>query len=137
MVVKVTRRMIQNYTKTHKEVRLLEREVQEMSTTDKGLGNSVILDYSWGVPRPQSVVGFDMDKYKKRCEQLKFKAEQCAAVEKWIEDIEDIQTRQVFEYRYLKGLKWEMVAKKTGIISGDTARISIHDRYLDKIFEKK
>lgn len=138
MAVKVTRAMIQKYVKTRNDVKLLERELYEMRTSDKGLGNSVILDGSKRYPPvPQTIVGFDSEKYENRRLQMQHKAEQCAAVEKWIEEIEDIQTRQVFEFRYLKELKWEMVSKKMGYTSGDYARITVHDRYLDKIFGKK
>lgn len=137
MAVKVTRKMIQDYVKTRKDVKLLERELHEMKTTDKGLGNSVIMDYSTGFPRPQSVVGFDMDKYERRKTTLENKADQCAAVEKWIEEIEDTQTRQVFELRYLKEQQWKQVAKRMGYKYEDYARIAIHDKYLDEVFEKK
>lgn len=129
--------MIQDYVKTRKDVKLLERELQEMKTTDKGIGNSVIMDYTKGFPRPQSVVGFDMEKYERRKATLKHKADQCAAVKKWIEEIEDTQTRQVFELRYLKEQQWQQIANKMGYKSGDYARIAIHDRYLDKVFSKK
>lgn len=137
MAVKVTRKMIQDYVKTRKDVKLLERELHEMNTTDKGLGNSVIMDYRSGFPRPQTVVGFDMDKYERRRATLEHKAEQCAAVEKWIEEIEDTQTRQVFELRYLKEQQWQQIAKKMGYKYEEYARIVMHDRYLDKIFEKQ
>lgn len=137
LAVKVTRKMIQDYVKTRKEVKLLERELYEMKTTDKGIGNSVIMDYRKGFPRPQSVVGFDMDKYERRRATLEYKADQCAAVEKWIEEIEDTQTRQVFELRYIKEQQWKQVAKKMGYKYEDYARIAIHDKYLDEAFEKK
>lgn len=137
MAVKVTRKMIQDYVKTRKEVKLLKRELQDMVSTDAGLGNSVILDCRSGFPRPQSVVGFDMDKYERRKSSLEHKSSQCAAVEKWIEEIEDTQTRQVFELRYLKEQQWQQVAKRMGYKYEEYARIVMHDRYLDKIFEKK
>lgn len=137
LAVKVTRKMIQDYVKTHKEVHLLERELLEMKTTDKGIGNSVILDCTKGFPRPQSVIGFDKDKYERRKATLKYKADQCAAVKAWIEAIEDTQTRQVFELRYLKGQQWKQIEKKMGYRNEDYARIVLHDRYLDKVFSKK
>lgn len=138
MAVTVTRKMIQNYVKTRKDVKLLERELYEMRTTDKGMGNSVILDYSKRYPPiPQTVVGFDREKYESRRQSMEHKAKKCAAVEKWIEEIEDTQTRQVFELRYLKEQQWQKIAEKMGYRNEEYARIVMHDRYLDKIFGKK
>ena len=138
MAVTVTREMIQNYVKTRKDVKFLERELYEMRTTDKGLGNSVILDGTKRYPPvPQTVVGFDNEKYENRRLSMEYKAEQCATVEKWIEEIEDTQIRQVFELRYLKEQQWQKIAKKMGYRNEEYARIVMHDRYLDRIFGKK
>lgn len=50
--------------------------------------------------------------------------------QQFIYSIDDSLTRQIFELRYIKGLKWAAVATETGgYYSADYVRI-IHDRYL-------
>lgn len=135
--IRVTRKLLKEYVKIKREIPLLRVELHEMSTTDSGLGNSVILDGRKGYPRPQTVIGFDWERYNRKRESLERKENQCAAVEEWIELIEDIQIRTVFKMRYMNNYKWEKIAKKLRYSSADYVRIVIHDRYLEKIFEKE
>ena len=45
---------LESYQKLMKEIAILRWELNEMNTTDAGLGNSVIKDYSKGFERPQA-----------------------------------------------------------------------------------
>ena len=58
-MVKVTRRLLEDYRKNKRSIPLLEEELEEMRCGEKGLGSSVILDYSTGYPVPQGIVGFN------------------------------------------------------------------------------
>lgn len=61
------------------------------------------------------------------------KKEQAAAVERWIQNIEDGQTRYVFKAFYQQGMTWEKIAEKTGYFqSPDYPRLYIRDTYLKK-----
>ena len=93
MEIKITRKLLDSYRKLKREVPVLEMELVEMTQGDNGLGNSTIFDYRTGEPRPQSVVGFDWSLYERRQRQLEVKKAKCKAVEKWIDAIEDGQTR--------------------------------------------
>lgn len=135
--IKVTRKLLKEYVKIKREIPLLRVELHEMNTTDSGLGNSVIQDCRRGYPSPRTVIGFDHERYNNKRDILEHKELQCAAVEQWIGAIEDTQTRAVFKMRYIENLKWEKIAKKMHLSSADYARIVVHDRYLEKIFEKK
>ena len=57
--VKMTKKLLDNYKKLKREIPILEMELEEMRTTDSGLGGSTILDYRTGYGRPQRIVGFD------------------------------------------------------------------------------
>ena len=59
--------------KIKREIPILEIELEEMKTTDSGIGNSTILDYRTGQARPQSVVGFDKELYRRREKTLEKK----------------------------------------------------------------
>ena len=110
----MTKKTLSNYRKLKKEIPLLEYELSELKTTDKGIGNSVILNGKNGSKKPESIVGFDEKKYLRRKAAMMKKREEVAAVEEWIYGIEDAQTRCVFKMYYIDGLSWEQVAMNSG-----------------------
>ncbi len=131
--MRMTRKLLEGYRKLKKEIPLLELELQEMVQGDNGFGNSVVLDYRTGEPRPQSVVGFDWKLYERRKQVLEGKREQVTAVEEWINAIEHGQTRCVFRMFYIDGMTWDRIAMKTGYSgSPDYPRLYIRDGYLKK-----
>ena len=130
--IKITRKLLDNYKKLKREP-ILGLELDEMKNGEAGLGNSVILDGRTGINRPQSVVGFDQERYDRRKRTYEHKNEQVAAVDNWIQNIEDGQTRYVFKAFYQQGLTWEKIAEKTGYSqSPDYPRLYIRDTYLKK-----
>ena len=132
-MVKVTRRLLEDYRKNKRSIPLLEEELEEMRCGEKGLGSSVILDYSTGYPVPQGIVGFNGSLYDQRHKTLDRKKAECKAVEDWIGAIEDGQARCVFRMFYMEGLTWERIAVKTGYSkSPDYPRKMIRDPYLEK-----
>lgn len=133
MTIKITRKLLDSYRRIKREIPILEAEIEGLAHTDAGIGNSVIMDYREGYPRPQSVVGRDMELYERRKAELRKKQEKVKAVEDWINAIEDGQTRCVFRMRYIDGMCWTKIAEKTGYVkSPDYPRIVLRDRYLKK-----
>lgn len=131
--IKITRKLLDNYRKLKREIPVLSMELAEMKQGEAGLGNSTIFDYSTGFARPQSVVGFDQERYDRRKRTYENKKEQAEAVERWIQSIEDGQTRYVFKAFYQQGMTWEKIAEKTGYSqSPDYPRLYIRDTYLKK-----
>lgn len=131
MEIKVTRKLLDNYRKIKSELPLLEAELKNMLVGDNGFGNSTVFDYGTGFPRPQSVVGFDGELYERRKKNIDKKKAKIQAVDKWIENIEDGQTRCVFKLFYQDGMKWEKISVKTGYSgSPDYPRLYIRDKYL-------
>lgn len=129
--MQMTRKKLESYQKLMQEIIILRQELNEMNTTDYGLGSSVIFDYKDGFPRPQAVVGFDEERYhKKRCRLDKIEQEE-AGIRKWIDDIEDAVTRKVFRLYYIDGMSWAEVAKQIGYRwNPDYPRLYIRDKYL-------
>ena len=131
MGIKITKKLLQDYDKIKREIPLLRVEINEMQHTDAGIGSSTVFDYREGFPRPQAVVGFDREKYERRKKRLKEKEQQVAAVEEWIESIEDDRARLVFEMFYIKRLSWTRIAKRIGYAgNADYVRLHIRDKYL-------
>lgn len=129
--IKITRKLLDDYRKLKREIPVLDLELSEMRNGEAGLGNSTIFDYSTGFARPQSVVGFDEERYDRRKRIYDHKKAQVAAVERWIQSIEDGRTRYVFKAFYQQGMTWEKIAEKTGYSqSPDYPRLMIRDKYL-------
>ena len=132
--MEMTREKLDRYRKLLKEIPVLENELAELWLTEKGMGNSVILNGKNGSKKPESVVGFDYDRYDRRKEALQRKKEEARAIREWIEAIEDGQTRCVFRMFYVDGMTWERIASKTGHRgSPDYPRLYITDAYLKKM----
>lgn len=129
--IKITRKLLDDYRKLKREIPVLDLELSEMRNGEAGLGNSTIFDYSTGFARPQSVVGFDEERYDRRKRIYDHKKAQVAAVERWIQSIEDGRARYVFKAFYQQGMTWEKIAEKTGYSqSPDYPRLMIRDKYL-------
>lgn len=112
---------------------MLEYEIRELWLTDKGMGNSVILNGKNGTKKPETVVGFDQEKYECRKEMLRRKKEEAKVIKEWIEAIEDGQTRCVFRMFYVDGMSWKKIAAKIGMGGNeDYPRLYIRDAYLKK-----
>lgn len=66
-------------------------------------------------------------------EVLKKRQEKCLdlklEIEKYIADIDDSRTRQIFEYRYIYRWTWQRISKKMGSNDASYSR-KVHDRYL-------
>ncbi|MCI8950052.1 MAG: hypothetical protein HFG49_08425 [Lachnospiraceae bacterium] len=120
--------------KLNSEIACLEEELREMEDTDKGIGNSTILNYQKGYPSPQPVVGFEWDKYQHKQKLLERKRKEWEDVRNWIEQIEDGQVRWVFKMRYIEKMSWQRIARKMGYGGNeDYPRLMIRDKYLKKI----
>ena len=132
--MEMTRAKLDGYRKLVQEIPILECELRELWLTDKGMGNSVIINGKNGSKKPESVVGFDYERYNRRKESLQRKKEEARAIREWIEAIEDGQTRCVFRMFYVDGVTWERIAIKTGHRkSPDYPRLMIRYAYLKKM----
>lgn len=131
---RITRKLLDSYRKIKREIPILEYELHELWMTDKGMGNSVILNGKNGSKKPETVVGFDQEKYNRRKRTLNQKKVQAAVVEKWIDEIPDGQTRCVFKMFYKDGMSWLKIARKIGMPQNeDYPRVCIRDAYLKKM----
>ncbi len=131
MEIKITKKLLKDYSRYKREISLVELELSEMLTSESGLGSSTINDYTKGYPIPQAVVGFDYELYERRKTILINKKAKVTAVEDWIENIEDAQTRAVFRMRYIHNMTWTKIANKLGYGGNtDYPRLYIRDRYL-------
>ncbi len=111
----MTREQLETYHSKKAEIGELTYRLDHLDDHDGMIGNSVIMDYRTGYPRPQSVVGYDHKRaerlrktYQSRIARLR---EECLEVEQWVEAIPDSLTRRIFRMYYVEGLTQQEVAK--------------------------
>lgn len=113
--MEITKEQLQAYRSKKDEIRELEYILKHRWEDEGLIGNDVIFDYSTGYPMPQSVVGFDYEKYKRlqdrdmnRKEKLQ---KECEEIEEWVEAIQDSLTRRIFRMCFIDGRRQKDVAK--------------------------
>lgn len=115
MILEVTRQQLEEYRSDKQEILELTYRIENRWKDEAMIGNDVIFDYGKGYPMPQSVVGFDQERYEhlqdrdvRRKDKLEKK---CKETEDWIEEIQDGITRRIFRMYFLEGKKQKDVAK--------------------------
>ena len=113
--MEITKEALQSYRSKKDEIVELDWWLNNRWRSETMIGNDVIFDYSKGYPIPQSVVGFDQQKYERAQDRdLRKKQElekECAEIEDFIEDIPDSITRRIFRISFIDGRKQKDVAK--------------------------
>lgn len=130
----MTKEILQSYRSKKDEIVELDWVLRHRWQDDGLIGNDVVFDYRDGYPRPQSVVGFDYDRYDRLQDRDRIKKEaleeECAEIEEWVEAIPDSLTRRIFRMLYIQGRKQKQVAKDVHL---DRSRVSRKiDKYLDE-----
>lgn len=125
MQVEITKELLSTYRSKKDEIVELDWMLNNRWRSETMIGNDVIFDYSKGYPMPQSVVGFDKEKYDRVQERdLGRKKElehECAELEAWVEEIPDSRTRRIFRMCFIEGRRQKDVAKAVNL---DRSRIS-------------
>ena len=121
----MTKEMLQSYRSKKDEIAELDWTLRNRWQDEGLIGNNVIMDYRKGYPRPQSVVGFDYDRYDRlqdRDNARKALLEQeCAEIEEFVESIPDSLTRRIFRMSFIDERKQKYVAKAVHL---DQSRVS-------------
>lgn len=130
----MTKEILQSYRSKKDEIVELDWVLRHRWQDEGLIGNNVVFDYRNGYPRPQSVVGFDYDRYDRLQDRDRIKKEalekECAEIEEWVEAIPDSLTRRIFRMMYIHGRKQKQVAKDVHL---DRSRVSRKiDKYLDE-----
>ena len=126
MPVEMTRERLEGYRSCREEIQELQYKLDHLGDGDSMIGNDVIMDYRDGFPRPQSVVGYDYDKYERlrkayESRIAKLQAE-CEEVELWIEAIPDSLTRRIFRMYYIDGMRQSHIAKKVHLSQAEVSK---------------
>lgn len=121
----MTKERLEKYKSCKEEIEELKYLLDHLGEGDTMMGNDVINDYQTGYPRPQTVVGFDHEKYerrRKRYEKRKLELEkECEEIEEFVEAIPDSLTRRIFRMYFIMGQDQKTVARKVHL---DRSRVS-------------
>lgn len=108
---------LKEYKSKKEEIAELAYKLEHLSSDL--VGNSTILDYQKGYPRPQAVVGTDQERFYRLnaqwCQRKEQLEDECSQVEDFIEGISDSLTRRVFRQRFIEGRTQEQISKSTHI----------------------
>lgn len=123
----VTREQLEQYGSKKEEIRELKYKLQHLGEDDSMIGNSTIMDYRSGYPRPQSVVGVDLKRYNNKKilynKKIQVLQEECDRIERFVESIDDSLVRRIFRKYYIDGISQECVAKEVGYSRGRISQI--------------
>lgn len=121
----MTKEILQSYRSKKDEIAELDWVLRHRWQDEGLIGNDVVFDYRKGYPRPQSVVGFDYDRYDRLQDRDNAKKalleQECAEIEEFVESIPDSLTRRIFRMSFIDGRKQKYVAKAVHL---DQSRVS-------------
>jgi len=121
----LTKEMLQSYRSKKDEISELDWVLRHRWQDEGLIGNDVVFDYRKGYPRPQSVIGFDYDRYDRLQDRDNAKKalleQECAEIEEFVESIPDSLTRRIFRMSFIDGRKQKYVAKAVHL---DQSRVS-------------
>lgn len=124
----MTKQELKDYRYTCKCIKQLESELIEAEETDSTQGSQSEYPY---IKHSVKIIGVpDNETYIEKKKMLSALRAERAEVERFIGDIEDNQTRDMFYYRYIKG---HTLAKTAVEIGGDNTPDSVRmriNRYL-------
>lgn len=125
-----------------KEVKMLERRIADYNdrpetfVSDSVVGSSPCIPYQ---PHTVTIKGYG-NQYQDKINALQVKyiarkqqlCKELEEIEAFIEGLQDSRLRQIIEYRYVKGMPWNVVAKNVyGYPNGDAARKAVK-RFFEK-----
>lgn len=123
---------LERYPRTVRNIKILEKEIHNMETTDAGMGSDTVLDYQSGVGIPTKVMGFQWPLYEQRLQELDQYRQEEAEVRAFVENIPEPLTRFVFQLRVYRGMEWKHIAKAIGEQNEGYPRKCIYEKYLQK-----
>ena len=139
----MTLKQLEQYRDLAKEVKMLERKISDLESrpgsfvVDSVVGSSQCIPFQ---PHAITIQGCG-NQYQDKINALRIKyadrkkalVGQLEEIATLVDGLEDSRLRQIIEYRYIKGMPWNAVAKNVyGHPQGDTARKAVK-RFFEKI----
>lgn len=117
--MEMTKERLASYRSNKQEIKELDWMLNNRWKSESMIGNDVVFDYSKGYPMPQSVVGFDQNKYERlQNRDLRRKTyleKENEEIEDFVSQIQNSLIRRIFNHYFINGekpVKQSEVAKK-------------------------
>lgn len=122
----MTRERLELYQNNKGEIKDFKYKLAHLGEDDSLVGNDVIMDYTTGYARPQTVVGYDYvkeetlrNRYIRLIEKLEIENK---AIENFIFEIQGGIERRIFILYFIDGLSMERVSQKVHFDKSSVSR---------------
>lgn len=95
------------------EIKDIENKLYELRNQSSGVARMTGMPFSSQVGNPTEKQVMLIEKYTEKLEKKKVKAmEEIIKIESYISEITDVETRLIFNKRYIELKKWDVIAKE-------------------------
>ena len=138
----MTLNQLEQYRDLSKEVKMLERRIADLESRPEAFASDSVIASAKCIPyqlHTVTIQGYG-NQYQDKINALRAKyiarkkalVGQLEEIETFVDGLKDSRLRQIIEYRYVKGMPWNAVAKNVyGYPSGDAARKAV-TRFFEK-----
>ena len=127
-VADMTKERLLTYRSKRQEIRELEYILNNRWKSESMVECDTVFDYRKGYPIPQSIVGFDQERYERLQDRDIHRKEvleqECKAIEDFVGGIEDSVTRLIFRIYFTDGDTKQTQERVAKLINLDRSRIS-------------
>lgn len=124
----MTKERLLTYRSKRQEIRELEYILNNRWKSESMVECDTVFDYRKGYPIPQSIVGFDQERYERLQDRDIHRKEvleqECKAIEDFVGGIEDSVTRLIFRIYFTDGDTKQTQERVAKLINLDRSRIS-------------
>ena len=107
----MTKEELSRYYYLSLEIKQIEAKISEINDTYMSASKINVMPKSHKISNPQEERMLLVEKYQEKLERKKAKAiQEMLKIETYLLDIEDIETRMIFNYRYIEQKNWEQIA---------------------------
>lgn len=107
----MTKEELSKYYYLSLEIKQIEAKISEINDTYMSASKINGMPKSHKISNPQEERILLVEKYHEKLERKKAKAiQEMLKIETYLLDIEDIETRMIFNYRYIEQKSWEQIA---------------------------
>ena len=108
----MTKNELSKYYYLSKEIEQIQSKIDEVQSTYISSSQMDGMPHERKQSSPQERMIILIEKYKEKLEQKKSEAvQEMLKIETYLAGIEDIETRMIFNYRYIERKSWEQIAQ--------------------------
>lgn len=108
----MTKEELSKYYYLSKEIEQIQNKIDEIRTTYIGASKLNGMPHSRNLNSPQESLMLLIEKYQNKLEKKKSDAiNELLKIETYLSSIEDIETRMIFNYRYVEKKSWDEIER--------------------------